>query len=501
MGIFSNYCGLGGSGPIQHALDAICNEHDDDYDRIRRMGQDPYWSWNWADQKMMKAWKKVDPKSYKQVLLKTGANTFFGVKKYHVKNQKFRGSLANSPGKTHMPRKWTPGYPMPTGPTVYSGNDFSSIRPAAGEQKTPTMKPVNKPILGTPPGGSMGADEPNLVTPDRPTQRQRTSTEGDDIHGGGQLALPAPGDSDHGGDDSMAMVALGDGRPGRTHGDETSIDKPKYVHMRPYPDTNNTIHPYFKAGTFSITDGNTAAATNTHIHTFRLNSIWDIYFDTTLVQADDPVWAVETADATIQTPMWRGLWADKYRYWTVVKCHYTYKIWTTSTASSNGTQSTVWCYHHGIQTPPQHDIATAANTRIPDYARKTHKHCHHKTITSHASVIGNHNPYTTQIVFNGSYHPGHASVHNSVAEDEHKQTWHQIQEVPPLREAVSFITQHSDKVCGTQTAAPGMSFSWTMEMVFQVQWKDLARKYQYPTPGDDLTAITNFMDQRVNPAI
>lgn len=457
MGIFSNYCGLGGSGEVQHELDAICKVHDEDYDIIRKQGANPYFSWNWADQKMMKAWKEISPDSYKKMLLKFGANTFFGIKKA------ITGSLSNSPGMSYMredeERDWRVGS---------IGTNSPNIR---------------------------RRDPPVLVTPDRPTGRQRTNTEGDAAetrHGYDTIDDVNENMGGEGGGGAMALAAPG--AKGRTDGEETGVDFPKYVHMRPFPETNNTIHPYYKRGSMVVANPAVAAAGNTHLLTFRLNSIYDIYFDTAAVAGDDPAPAADTTtDGTINTPMWRSMWADKYRYWTVVRSHYKLKVWTNST-STNGGQISIWTYHHGQQLPPQYDTPAGANTRIPDYVRKQHKHCHVKKITLPSSTSATATVYTTGTSITGGYKPGPSSVHNEVAEDEFKQTWHKITEPPPLREAVSFFITGSDSAV-TGGATADVNVFWEMEIVYQVQWKDLVRKYQYPILTDDLTAVTDTLAQ------
>ena len=60
MGILSNYCGFGGKGVPQHKVDAICKQHDENYDLILKNGDNPYTNWNWADEIMVQQLQELD---------------------------------------------------------------------------------------------------------------------------------------------------------------------------------------------------------------------------------------------------------------------------------------------------------------------------------------------------------------------------------------------------------------------------------------------------------
>ena len=58
-GLLSNYCGLGGSGPVQHKIDALCKKHDEMYDDMLKEGRNPYLHFNEADQWMVDELGKI----------------------------------------------------------------------------------------------------------------------------------------------------------------------------------------------------------------------------------------------------------------------------------------------------------------------------------------------------------------------------------------------------------------------------------------------------------
>lgn len=101
MGLFSNYCGFGGSGIPQHTIDEICKEHDEDYASIQAQGQDPYWNFNWADQKMLDAINKVAHPSFKEELIREVASFV-----WHSKKATFP-SLPNLQGTAHAKQTFT----------------------------------------------------------------------------------------------------------------------------------------------------------------------------------------------------------------------------------------------------------------------------------------------------------------------------------------------------------------------------------------------------------
>ena len=81
MGIFSNYCGLGGSGPVQHAVDALCRTHDRRYGQLEKKGINPYWTWNEADEEFLEGLRHIEDKSVKEFVTRIGSMTYAHAKR------------------------------------------------------------------------------------------------------------------------------------------------------------------------------------------------------------------------------------------------------------------------------------------------------------------------------------------------------------------------------------------------------------------------------------
>lgn len=85
-GIFSNYCGIGGSGIPQHATDAACKDHDEEYGQLQKIHGDlwPYLHWNEADERFLKRIKQIAPASAEEVVINQLGQKFFDWKQQYA---------------------------------------------------------------------------------------------------------------------------------------------------------------------------------------------------------------------------------------------------------------------------------------------------------------------------------------------------------------------------------------------------------------------------------
>lgn len=270
---------------------------------------------------------------------------------------------------------------------------------------------------------------------------------------------------------------------GRTDGSETSVDPFVHYRLLPFNETQNCILPYQKTGSLTIAAGTNNVATLVA----RLNSIYDVLsIDTYIV---DPAAAADVADASVQKPMMYNYWTTLYRYWTVVESNYTLRIWSDSRTADE--EISVWTYHNGQQQPPV--LNDALTARCPDWCRSTHRHAHNTLVRNSLKESGS-NYYGHAATIQGHYAPGNTTVVNDVAEDEFKETWHKPNEVPSLREVVTFICQRSDSMNDIGGFASSVTLKYKLNITYKVQFKDLLAKFQYPNPDTDWPSVTDALN-------
>lgn len=359
---------------------------------------------------------------------------------------------------------------------------YFTLKKAINDALGTTIHPKNKQLATR----RMGNSDTRKRDQARMDQRDRDEQEAKRLRGSDENAGTSD-DVDMAGPTAMARAS----GPGRHDGSETKVSPVNAVVLRPFMDTQNTILPYYHAPPAGFSLTTTTQATRVSGFSIRLNSIWDCVSHINFVE--DPTPAADTADANQERPIMREWWQNVYRYWTVTKSEYKVKFWT-ETKNADGGELDIWCYHNGQQQPP---LVDSAGNLVYSKYRQLHRHAHMKTLRITPITDTETGKYDNVVVFTGSYKPGHHSVHNSVAEDEFKETWHQRTEVPSLREVASFIIQPSER-WNTASSNPfvNTNVKYSIEIIYHCQWKDLECKFQYPRPTDDET-FTDFPVQFV----
>lgn len=464
MGIFSNYCGPGGSGEPQHAVDMLCQKHDKEYQQMIDMGIDPYWAYSQADRNFLRDLKHLE--SYGTIR----EGTVGEVSKIFV-HIKALMREAQNPGAKALELHNGPVQEVP------SLRGHRTIAPISEIEITSTGESRKRPVedgetASTPSlrRQRIGETVPSFNQPPTPTPAQPAPTQ-----------LPAgivP-------TSSVAAMAGGRANPDETHGSSgetaVTIATPSYG----LPDTHTTIL-HFKMY-FSISNDNFSTPT---VLQFRMNSIYDMCTTslTTLntsayvvgVHPESIMGAARAGTATVGTAFpavtaastvateggtYRNWFTSQYDYWTVLGTEW--KLKTRGTNAYSGGSRWIEMYT-GSEQPPQ--------TAYKDVQFWKNKKEHIISSGYASDQMG------TYSVMSGTWKPGQHK--REVRDDDKAKIWRPTDgAVPTLREDLTFF-MYPDPLCGylitenSQNKLPWYNCEFSMSQI--VQFKDLKAALQYP---------------------
>lgn len=316
------------------------------------------------------------------------------------------------------------------------------------------------------------------------------------LPGGSDMTQPRhiiPNDEDHdmgagSGTSEMRVGATAGGSMVKKGDGETAVDPIPTRIYNPFRKTEQVFMKYYKRGTLSPASG-ALGSTSCTAETFRLNSIYDIQTLSAFVQ--DPTPAADAADGTVNTPTMREYWSNFYRYWTVTKCHYKIHFWSNTVHGSG--EFVGYVYFHGQQHPPVRNYL--ADTRVEHFVRKSHPNMYFKKFHSipPGSAGGSEiNPWDKQHnlikTVEGTFVPG--SINNLVSEDDYQETWHKMTEVPSHRELLTIMTQRTER-----SSDITYNMQYNLELIYEVQLKDLKAQYEFLTADSAIPAIAAFAAQ------
>lgn len=433
QGWFSNYCGLGGYGIPQHAVDEICKTHDEDYDHILKQGKNPYMSFNWADEKMLNALRSVAPASKREFILKHTAQNLWRAKWAFLSNDESLSKKTDSAQATIGPR--TPDRKRPVAPLI---------------------SPVHKKMR-------RDQDEDGDVQMD---------TKAVAVHGGKKLA-----------------------QEGGLGAQETPLiyHSPSFG----LPETHTVVLPmtvwFSVAGLDSTLDTNctlTMRATSpwdpiptVPVSTADASRPVTIGAGTKQISVDPLTYASgalsyqKNVNGTFpktwsgsEIPAWRDYFAALYEVYAVLGMHYRATIRTCS--SDPGADITV-------MTATEAYGATSAGQKIPDTFNLA------ETYAWKGFRYYNVNNYDNDqakrrdtLVVTGSYKPGQNRT--NVRNDEDVKTWTATSSAPSLTENVKmFFAKSPLGVCPTTKIGCNVM----LEMKYIVQFKDLKEQARWPRAG------------------
>ena len=263
---------------------------------------------------------------------------------------------------------------------------------------------------------------------------------------------------------------------------ETAVDKLPTLTYLPFKHTQQVFMKYRAYNILSMASG-AVGSTSCVADTFRLNSIYDCR--SAYAFTSDPTAAADSADTFVNCPTLRNYWMNFYRYWTVTKSYYRVKVWTTT--KSNSGEVCVYVYKHGQQFPPARNYL--ADTRIEHFVRKQHPNVMYKKLYTVGASETDYNLYEDKVeVIEGEWTPG--SITNTVAEDELSETWHKVSEVPSHRQLLTIMCQRSERAEDI-----AYSVSYEIEMVYEVQLKDLKAQHEFISNDSGIPQIVSYYAQ------
>lgn len=308
------------------------------------------------------------------------------------------------------------------------------------------------------------------------------------------LALPAPGDDDEpmpeAGQLAQRSGATSSTRKG-IHG-ETPTDGYAFAKKTPWPDTDTIKHSYYQ---FLPAQSLTAGVVGTQVITrsFRLNSIYDVEDNSAYSSAQPTLGASDVQDGagSRQLATWRNHYAGYYNYWSVLNSTYRIRILIYPTAGGSQTtareiQLMCYVYHHGAQKPP---VPQDTNMVSDFQFRKDHDGMYYFPISYRPEAGFNLLDQMNEQTASGTWSPG--SIEHEVAEDENKQIWHKVDEVPPTREGLTIMILPAPN--NQYTANIDIRMDVTID--YTTQWKDLKTQYQYLLPGVDQQTTADSAQQ------
>lgn len=432
-GVFSNYCGLGGSGSTQHPTDVICKQHDKDYGDYEDEGRDPYWHHNMADDIFRQRLKKraSEPDIETRELSINYAGQGFAVAKK---------AFPEIPDSTQMPTK----------------------KPEASkrsEREYDTEENMSKWHRVSDSDESMEPDDSRALVTMGGTITPAGSRETPIIAAPPKLGLA---------DTHTAVCSytcyVSVYKKSATNPVELAISM---VDPRNPVTTTITHKPASDSGAFSAVADKPIPPGNSTSYTAS----------TTPVAGDFP----QQPLASDNRPAWWNFWTKMYDSYTVLGCHYNIVM------QNPGYRGTM-----DVMMGSAVETYTASDTTNKIPTDKNWVSMHSWPNIKWKLIPGNSNIDAIQdtqdgnfSIVNGSYRPGQAN--RLVQNDQDTKTWHRVTESPILKEDLHMFFFSSGL---SYTGEIRVNMEITQRFI--VQFKDLAQGFRYPSA--DSIALSNYTD-------
>lgn len=454
-GLFSTFCGPGGSGLPKSIIDLICKEHDDNYGKIiEKHGKyAPYISFNWADQRMMDQIEKYQHQlNLPDTLVAHSAKLLWQLKKKYRSNNP---SLLNSPDNQHM------------------------VKGKAIEPVSPDRKRIK-------------TSDTRVIMPRRNTDED---AEGDTYMGDDSKAVVVHGSTTSNAVATQSSKAVALGSNGRASGHESRVI-PQQPHYG-LPDVVTVRIPY--STYFSVITNGYIQGTAQDLY-FRTTSLYDIFINTLNTPGNGATYApgfynkqvaVGTASAwpatasQLQFPVVpvagsateRGQWQEwfrkMYRRYHVGKCHWELTMHNPYASSQ---ADVVVAYTEEAYTSTNTDNVAPGGS----YQQLVENWPGFKwALVRSTTIDGLQDNFTT---IKGTYYPGQAN--SLVTNDDEVKTWTPVGTPPTLTEQIHVkFWKSAFNTFQTSAADNYQPLNCRLTMTMEVQFRDLIQALKYPTGG------------------
>jgi hypothetical protein len=459
--LFSNYCGLGGyqDGTIQHEVDGLCKVHDTDYGTIQASGQNPYNTWNWADEKFEEGLDRIQrrryPNSFQEWGAHTGSKFFLRIKENltSFKHEVISELAVNPKGEIEDMGRGA------LSPKRLRGNKGGAKVPTEGRHAPVDFTTVRR---------NQPHEIPLPTDPNTPEPIPNDESEDDDMM------------------QSAVNMAQAFSSGGNHRGHETQITKAPFVE---HPGFSNT-RTVELAGSFE-TICQLTGSTGVMNMSFRTTALTDVIpsFSTLAFASTGTRFTynnengVDFAQGINTTTLpaeafnlgWYNMYADLYDKYAVLGCHY--EVTIKNRSEVRGDDAMVFMTTLGVDDFP-------TNVGVTEMLSQNLGNI--KRVYSGRNTPGDDLRLTK---FSGYYRPG--DFKDKIVEDANVQIWTNVGAVPTHRELIFFrFMKATDSAHTSNTHQTNLYLQVRLKYI--VQFKDLKEKFRFPTKST--TKFTNDLE-------
>lgn len=455
MHFLSNYCGLGGSGPVQHALDVLCKKHDEEYQDMIESGRNPYIRYNNADRRFLNALKRIKPGGVREMILHKASYAFFRLKGLVVPDLKTTPHMTNHlrADKIDDISEFTPKDTMARLDILNANKrqrrDSTSDEASSPEMRDEGLQSGGVPMLELPSPLDFGPNKDSASEPTGETGAMDMELDTARVSSGGSGGNPF-------GHETRPTLngKISYGLP------NTQTVRLKRTFCFDANQLNNTNEIY-KMIIRMNTPNDIIKFPALPVHTVSLKGL------------SQSQWARPTAQSIPMSSRYFKFYAKMYDYYTVLGTEWKLRIKNKDDAIANQQVGRVLAMYIGTVEPPTPQGTVTANT-VKDIADITY----FKGIKRDVLCYPSDTSGEKTVVTIGDYHRHQENIHE-IKQDSESKIW----------TATNASPSYNDNLClifaGDTFSAGGVNLECELSVEYITQFKEIKEKLVYPIPADD----------------